>query len=209
MSVAKANPRCDHPPIGGGKIPLLPAFRVAAVHWWTFLTVCLLGVSVAAAQRAKPADDLIEELSGPSKEMLAGWKTEAKVGTAESGVEAVWKLGQHENGIPALLEILATAPPDVVPNVIVSLGWQGARAKIALGPVTECLAKPSFHTQTAAVWALGRIGDKSSVPKLEPFLKANHELLRFLAEEALARCRGKDLLAVSPAYRPLKQANLL
>lgn len=71
-------------------------------------------------------------------------------------------------------------------------GVGGARAKAALGPVTDCLAKPSFHTQTAAVWALGRIGDKSSVSKLEPFLKTNHELLRFLAEEAQSRWWGRN-----------------
>lgn len=188
---------------------LLASLRRAAIQLGCFLLAALLESDTSSAQRAKPADDLIEELSGPSKEMIAGWKTEAKVGTAESEVEAVWKLGQHENGIPALLEILAGAPPEVVPNVIVSLGWQGAKARVALGPVTECLGKQSFHTQTAAVWALGRMRDKSSVPKLEPFLKANHELLRFLAEEAIARCRGKELLAATPAYRPLKQAALL
>ena len=100
-------------------------------------------------------------------------------------------------------------PPDSVPNVITSLGWQGSKAKAALEPITACLTKPSFHTQTAAVWALGRIGNKASIPKLEPFLTAEHELLRFLAAEAIARCQGKELLPETPAYRSLQKVTLL
>ncbi len=181
----------------------------AGLDWGWLLAVWLCGVNLASAQGTKAKDDLLEELTGPSKESIAVWKTEARAGTAESGVEAIWKLGQHENGIPALLEVLAGAPPDVIPNILISLGWQGSLAKAGLGPVTDCLAKPSFHTQTAAVWALGRIGDKASIPKLQPFLKASHELLRFLAEEAITRCQGKELLPNTPASRPLKQATLL
>lgn len=210
LPIPDVDPHSRRPQAGGWReARRLAVVRGTAIRIWSFLTVILLCVNIASAQRPKPNDDLLEELTGPSKEAIEVWRTEARAGTAESGVEAIWKLGQHENGIPALLEILAGAPQDVVPNVIISLGWQGPKAKAALGLLTESLTKPSFHTQTAAIWALGRIGDKSSVPKLEPFLKADHELLRFLAEEALARCQGKELLPASPAYRPLKQSTLL
>ncbi|HZK80031.1 MAG TPA: hypothetical protein VFC46_03170, partial [Humisphaera sp.] len=173
------------------------------------LLALLLLSGMATAQSRKPDDDSLEDIIGPSDETIRLLTIEARSGNAESRAEAIWKLGQHEKGIPALSAMLADAPADVLPHVVISLGWEGKKALSAIVPLTACLAKPSYHTQTAAVWTLGRIADKSSIAKIEPFLKAPQELLRFLAQEAIARCNGKELLPQTPLYRPLKKATLL
>ena len=159
---------------------------------------CVLAASALADDAT---DELLEDITGPSEDKIAALATEARVGNADSRAEAIWKLGQHENGIAALAAMLPDAPPDVLPHVVVALGWQGPKAKVALAPLTGCLTNDSFFTRSAAVWALGRIGDKSSGPRLEPFLKSDHELLCFLAEEALARCSGRDGGDADPSDR--------
>lgn len=72
MPVLKADSRRGRPMFVGGEGRLWAVSQWSADRLWAFLNVWLLCGSIASAQRAKPVDDLIEELSGPSREMIAG-----------------------------------------------------------------------------------------------------------------------------------------
>src|SRR5207248_3296498 len=93
------------------------------------LPVALLLLSSVAFSQIRRGDDDLEDLVGPSDEAIRLLTVEARSGNAESRVEAIWKLGQREKGIAALTGMLADAPPDVLPHVATSLGWQGSKSK--------------------------------------------------------------------------------
>ena len=165
-----------------------------------------------AARAADVTDQLMEDLVGPSDDLLASLATQAALGDTETRAEAIWALARydHERCAAPLLGLMAAAPAEVRPHVAMGLGWLGKKAQKTAPALAAYLDKdqsPLFAS--AAVWALGRMGDPSVASRIQPFAKSDRELLRFLAEEALQALQGKEALPAKPLYRPLKGATIL
>ena len=164
-----------------------------------------LALPAPAADEPANLDDLV----GPADEQVAALALEAEAGQAETRFEAIWRLAQHAKGVPALTALLGRAAQDARPHVIIALGWQGAAAKSAAPAVAAHLSSKDLFACTAAVWALGRLGDATQQPRLAPLAHDEHELVRFLVAEATARLAGRELLAAEPLRRPLAKATFL
>ena len=161
--------------------------------------------------KAEDQDELDEELLGPSDKRIAELAHLTKAGDIQSRAEAIWRLVQLGDArcAPPLGELIEDPETGVRPFVAMGLGWLGKNAKGQARRLLPFLSDPSTFTQTATVWALGRMGDSTTKPQVEPFTKSDNELLRFLATEALARLGGKELLPASPLHRSLKESTVL
>jgi len=187
------------------------------------MSLCLLGLCWAATalfagemdglregeEKAGAAAD--DELAGPSDRQLQELAQLAQVGNVRSRGEAIWLLARLDDARASepIARLIAKAEPELRPHIAMGLGWLGRKARDTAPALARFLDDPSEFTQSTAIWALGRMGGPQARKAVEPFLGSKNELVRFLAEEAIARLDGKELLPKAPLIRPLKGATLL
>ncbi len=107
---------------------------------------------------------------------------------------AALKLGQKylmADGTTPWLNALKKANPEVQAEIITMLGR--AESRDALPTVLKSLSAKDSKVKTAAIWAAGRIGQESSVPKLVSVLKTGSAADIAAVKSSLLTIKGSGL----------------
>ncbi|MBC7362672.1 MAG: HEAT repeat domain-containing protein [Candidatus Aminicenantes bacterium] len=92
----------------------------------------------------------------------------------------------------ALIEALEKAPAELLPGIISSLGQR--RVKAAVLPLGKLLQKnPAPPVISAALEAMGNIGENEAISILSKYLKASNEALRVKSVDALLRIASRNV----------------
>lgn len=107
---------------------------------------------------------------------------------------AALKLGQKylmADGTTPWLNALKKAKPEVQAEIITMLGR--AESRDALPAVLKSLSSKDSKVKTAAIWAAGKIGQETSVPKLIPVLKTADAAEIAVVKSSLLTIKGVGL----------------
>jgi len=141
----------------------------------------------------------VDSAAAPSVRVLSD--ISAKDDIEDCRVEAIKVLASIDKcddiRIPALLSALKDQNTDVLATTLDALGKMGARGKVALPDIKRVIEQnKSPEILSAAITAISKVGDDSTIPLVISFLSSDNHILKRAAVQALANYNEKAAQAL-------------